>query len=278
VRRSSAALVATVALATAATAPTSASAQEPPPGRGFEVSSAKASPREAFFDARRSPRLRYRFRAPEPIDVKVTLVRRSTGEAVRNWIHREAEPGKKHTERWGGLLPGNGPAPDGSYKFVIRARGASRAAASAKFRYHDHVFPIPGAHSYREGEGDFGAPRSGGRVHEGKDIWADCGSDLIAARGGRVQKRGYDDELYGHFVVVDGRKTKLDYFYVHLRRPARVGEGDRVRTAQRIGEVGASGNARSVGCMLHLEIWPSGFRRGDPLDPEPFLRRWDRWS
>jgi murein DD-endopeptidase MepM/ murein hydrolase activator NlpD len=279
VRRSRVALAAVAgAIALGAPGPASAAGQGAPPGRGFEVSSAKVSPREAYFDAGRPPRLRYRFRAPEPVDVKVTLVRRSTGETVRSWINREAEPGRRHSERWSGLLPGNGPAPDGSYKFVIRARGAARAAAVVKFRFHDHVFPLPGPHSYREGEGDFGAPRSGGRVHEGKDVWADCGSELIAARGGRVQKRGYDDELYGHFLVIDGRKTKLDYFYVHLREPASVGDGDRVRTGQWIGEVGASGNARSVGCMLHLEMWPSGFRRGEPIDPEPFLRQWDRWS
>jgi murein DD-endopeptidase MepM/ murein hydrolase activator NlpD len=278
VRRSRLALAAVAGLALALLAPTPASAQGPPPGGGFDVRSAEVSPRDAYFDARHAPRLRYRFRAPAPLDVKVTLVRRSTGEAVRSWIHNEAEPGKRHTERWGGLLPGNGPAPDGPYKFVIRARGAARADGTAKFRYHDHVFPIPGPHQYREGEGEFGAPRSGGRVHEGKDVWADCGSKLVAARGGKVQKRGYDNALYGHFVVIDGRKTKLDYFYVHLRERARVGDGDRVRTGQRIGEVGASGNARSVGCQLHLEMWPSGFRRGNPIDPEPFLREWDGWS
>jgi murein DD-endopeptidase MepM/ murein hydrolase activator NlpD len=261
-------------------APAAASAQDQgrPPGSGFEVTSAEVAPDHAYFDARQGPRLSYRFRAPEALDVKVTLVRRSTGESVRTWIHREAEPGRRHRERWGGLLPGGGLAPNGAYKFVIRARGAARAEAAAKFRFHDHVFPIPGPHQYREGEGDFGAPRSGGRVHEGKDVWAECGQKLIAARGGTVQKRGYDDELYGHYLVVDGRKTKLDYFYVHLQEPAGVRERERVRTGQRIGEVGASGNARSVGCMLHLELWPSGFRRGKPIDPEPFLRQWDGWS
>jgi murein DD-endopeptidase MepM/ murein hydrolase activator NlpD len=47
-----------------------------------------------------------------------------------------------------------------------------------------------------------------------------------------------------------------------------------VRTGQRIGVVGATGNARSVGCHLHFEI----HSRGRPIDPEPELRAWDRWS
>jgi murein DD-endopeptidase MepM/ murein hydrolase activator NlpD len=272
-----AALVFVAALAAPASPTAPAFAQGTPPGSGFRVTAAQARPGEAFFDARRAPRLSYRFSAEGPVDVKVELIRRETGKVVRGWVERGALPGRIHRERWSGLTPGSDAAPDGKYKFAIRPKGASRAFGVAKFRFHDHLFPIPGPHRYREGEGEFGAPRPG-RVHEGKDVWADCGQKLVAARGGRVQKRGYDDRLYGHFLVIDGRKTKTDYFYVHMREPASVGDGDRVRTGQRIGEVGASGNARSVGCMLHLEMWPSGFRRRDPTDPEPHLREWDSWS
>ena len=41
-----------------------------------------------------------------------------------------------------------------------------------------------------------------------------------------------------------------------------------------IGRVGATGNARSVGCHLHFEMRGPG----GPFDPLPQLRRWDRWS
>jgi len=47
-----------------------------------------------------------------------------------------------------------------------------------------------------------------------------------------------------------------------------------VHTGQRIGSVGKTGNARTVGCHLHFEI----HLRGQPIDPEPALRRWDRFS
>jgi murein DD-endopeptidase MepM/ murein hydrolase activator NlpD len=143
--------------------------------------------------------------------------------------------------------------------------------------FHGHRFPVPGRHSYREGEGEFGAPRPG-RVHQGKDVWAPCGARLLAARGGRLARAGYDPRLYGHFAVIDGRGTSADLFYVHLSGPPTAREGERVRTGERIGRIGRSGNAQSVGCMLHLEIWPRGFRRGNPVDPEPQLRAWDSWS
>jgi murein DD-endopeptidase MepM/ murein hydrolase activator NlpD len=101
---------------------------------------------------------------------------------------------------------------------------------------------------------------------------------VVAARGGRVQARGFDPVLYGNWVVIDGRGAKADHRYAHLRHPAAVRDGDRVRTGQTIGRIGKTGNARHVGCMLHFELWPSGWERRHPVDPLPLLRRWDRWS
>jgi murein DD-endopeptidase MepM/ murein hydrolase activator NlpD len=47
-----------------------------------------------------------------------------------------------------------------------------------------------------------------------------------------------------------------------------------VRTGQRLGEVGATGNARTVGCHLHFELHGPG----GPFDPLPDLGAWDGWS
>ena len=88
-------------------------------------------------------------------------------------------------------------------------------------------------------------PRSGGRVHEGFDITADCGTRLDAARGGEVRKIGYDPVLYGYFVLIDGRRTSQDYFYAHLIAPPAVDRRDRVRTGEYVGRVGKTGNART---------------------------------
>jgi murein DD-endopeptidase MepM/ murein hydrolase activator NlpD len=248
-----------------------------PTGTGrFEVTRARAKPGLAFFDAKREPELRYRFRADGPTDLRVEIVKGRDGNPVRRWIVRSAAPGQRQERSWNGLNERGRAVPDGRYTFRVGPTGRKPKAADS-IVLHGHRFPIPGRHSYREGEGEFGAPRPG-RVHQGKDVWANCGSRLVAARGGRVARRGYDPRLYGHFLVIDARGMSADHFYVHLAAPSPARDGERVRTGERIGSVGRSGNAQSVGCMLHLEIWRRGFRRGNPTDPEPHLRAWDRWS
>ena len=103
---------------------------------------------------------------------------------------------------------------------------------------------------------------------------APCGTKLVSAREGTVLKRTYDPALDGNYVVIHARGLGRNYWYAHLRRPAIVQEGDFVRTGQRIGGVGKTGNARAVGCHLHFEMHV----HGKPVDPEPALRRWDRFS
>jgi murein DD-endopeptidase MepM/ murein hydrolase activator NlpD len=66
--------------------------------------------------------------------------------------------------------------------------------------------------------------------------------------------------------------------YAHMSSPSPLHRGARVRTGQRIGRVGKTGNARTTPCHLHFEIWPHGWRQGSPIDPKPSLRRWDGWS
>ena len=137
-----------------------------------------------------------------------------------------------------------------------------------------HVFPVAGPHSTRGAIGEFGAPRSGGRTHEGYDVVAACGTPLLAVRSGRVRGAGYDPVLYGNYLLIHGEGERRSYFYSHLRRPAVVERGDRVLAGRRVGAVGATGNARTVGCHLHFEIQVDG----DPIDPAPALRHWDRYS
>jgi murein DD-endopeptidase MepM/ murein hydrolase activator NlpD len=140
------------------------------------------------------------------------------------------------------------------------------------------MFPVRGRHGYGGPVQRFGAPRTGGRVHQGQDVFASCGTPVVAARGGRVQARGSDPVLYGNWVVIDARGTKTDYRYAHFLHPASVHDGERVKTGQRIGRIGKTGNARTVGCQLHFEVWPRGWDRRHPVDPLPILRRWDGWS
>ncbi|HEY6730273.1 MAG TPA: M23 family metallopeptidase [Solirubrobacterales bacterium] len=140
--------------------------------------------------------------------------------------------------------------------------------------YYGHVFPVAGAHGVRGAIGTYHAPRSGGRIHEGFDITAGCGTKLVAVRNGRVLRRGFDPVLYGNFVLIHGEGERRSYFYAHLARPAAPRRGETVLEGERVGVVGETGNAVGTGCHLHFEIHV----RGLPINPEPELRRWDRYS
>ena len=107
---------------------------------------------------------------------------------------------------------------------------------------------------------------------------AGCGTPLVAARGGRVARTGYSDALYGYYVLIDGRGTDEDHFYAHLEAPTTLAEGDRVRTGERIGSVGKTGNARGEFCQLHFELWPHGYHDGGPPTRCPALQLWDSYS
>lgn len=157
---------------------------------------------------------------------------------------------------------------------LLAAPSASAQISSGGTDSLGHVFPVAGPHWTRGATGEFGARRSGGRTHEGFDVVARCGTPLVAVRGGRVRRAGFDPVLYGNYLLIHGAGERRGYFYAHLRRPARVRRGERVLTGERVGAVGATGNARSVGCHLHFELRV----RGAPVDPAPALRRWDRYG
>jgi murein DD-endopeptidase MepM/ murein hydrolase activator NlpD len=140
--------------------------------------------------------------------------------------------------------------------------------------FYAHVFPVQGPHGERGPVGEFGAPRDGGRIHEGFDITAACGTELVAAATGRVLRTGYDPILYGNYLEIHGEGEERSFFYAHMRRPPLVHRGERVWAGERVGVVGKTGNARTVGCQLHFEIHVHGVA----VNPEPELRRWDRYS
>ena len=96
----------------------------------------------------------------------------------------------------------------------------------------------------------------------------------MAVANGRVLRAGYDPVLYGNYLLIHGEGEHRSYFYAHLPRPALVHKGERVWEGERVGAVGKTGNAITIGCHLHFEIHV----RGVPIDPLADLRRWDRYS
>src|SRR6185312_8461131 len=114
---------------------------------------------------------------------------------------------------------------------------AALAAPSASARiadpdggatFYGHVLPVQGPHWTRGPIGEFGAPRDGGRTHEGFDVVAACGTPLVAVRDGRVRQVGYDPVLYGNYLLIHGEGEDRSYFYAHLPRPPLVKKGERV--------------------------------------------------
>ncbi len=246
------------------------------PARTLSLQRSHARPRVAFFDGH-AVHIRYRFRARSLSDIKINIVRRSTGGVVTHLRRRHVAPFSPHLLRWDGTRAGGGVAPAGSYAVRVGLTHG-HGDTGTSFTMLPDEFPVRGPHGYGGPIQRFGAPRSGGRVHQGQDVFAACGTREVAARGGRVVAAGYDPVLYGYWLVIDGRATSTDYRYAHLIAPTPLHPGQRVRTGQTVGRVGRTGNARTVGCMLHFEEWPQGWEHDNPVDPLPDLERWDGWS
>ena len=230
-------------------------------------------PREAFFDAEGGVRIAFRFAALGPTDVSVRIVGGGEGE-VRRYELKQLEPAQQHELAWDGLTEARKAAPDGTYPVLVGPAG-SQLAQAGKLTLQGHRDPIRGRHGTRGAVGEFGAARTGGRIHQGFDATASCGTPLVVARGGTVVRRRFHPSLDGNFVVISGRKEGRTYRYSHLSRPAEIAKGERVFTGQLVGFVGRTGNAASTPCHLHFEIRARG---GRFLDPEPFLRSWSRFS
>ena len=163
---------------------------------------------------------------------------------------------------------------DGAGRGLHAVGGASRVD---RLEVHAHRFPIRGSFSYNLGDGRFGNQRSD-HVHQGQDLPSPQGTPIVAPRGGRIVASGFDGGGGGNYAVLDGAGENFNYVFFHMRDGSvRVRAGQQVHTGQRIGDVGSTG--RSTGPHLHFEMWVGPWQAGGhPIDPLPYLRRWDRWS
>jgi murein DD-endopeptidase MepM/ murein hydrolase activator NlpD len=240
-----------------------------------------------FYGSQRQAQVSYLLRGSQPASVVVELVRLSDGVAVSRWEPGVIPPETPQTVTWDGTAGGRVQR-DGRYAFRVSAQSASGATASSSqapaaaaptapvpgsFLFQRNIFPIRGAHTMGTGTAAFG----GGRGHQGQDVFARCGTPLVAATGGVVKFKRYQSRA-GNYLVIDGNRTTYDYAYMHLRDPALVNQGDHVYTGQPIGFVGDTGDAD--GCHLHFEVWtgPGWYSGGHPVDPLPLLAAWDKTS
>lgn len=236
---------------------------------GFSVESAEAVPRKSFFKGRQESELDYLFKADEPANVRIDVIDKDTGNVVDSAVERRQKPFENHSFKWDGLTDSGEVAKNGDYRFKVSPLSGG-PGAGAGFQYFDHIFPLRGKHDYGDGLG-------AGRGHDGQDVFANCGTKIVAARGGKVQVSAYHSAA-GNYVVIDGAKTGKDYVYMHMEGRGRPKEGSRVRTGDVIGY--ASDTGRATGCHLHFELWsaPGWYEGGHVLNPTRPLKKWDKYS
>ncbi len=144
---------------------------------------------------------------------------------------------------------------------ALVAAGATSGAAGGLVETEAGTCPVRGVLAFTN---DWGQPRSGGRTHQGNDLFAAMGTPLVAVTDGTITDNsgglgGTGLDLHGD----DGVK----YYYAHLSA-IEVYSG-RVKQGDVIGYVGDTGNAAGGPPHLHFQLHPG---EGEPVNPYPTLR------
>jgi murein DD-endopeptidase MepM/ murein hydrolase activator NlpD len=244
------------------------------------------------------PRLRVRIDQPGARAVRARLVFRPRGSGALVRVDAGVIPtGKRIAVAW----PTGSQLPPGRYlaQLIVRGRGNAVLARTASARGMTAVtvrapapppappaapapaapvapgagvFPVAGPHTYGDG---FGAARNG-HTHEGQDIAAAEGVQVVAPLAGTVTSVDNQPSAAGWYVVlhtVDG----LDMFFAQCQAGSiPLTPGALVTAGQPMCLVGHTGDA--TGPHLHFEIWVGGWRvnaASHPVDPLADLQAWD---
>ena len=121
----------------------------------------------------------------------------------------------------------------------------------------------------QKGDGRFGAPRNGNRLHKGIDLEAPIKTPVRAVRSGIAIPR-IDKEGYGNYVEIY-HENGLMTLYAHLSRVYIKPGINKVYQGQIIGLVGSTGNAKYKGIAAHLHFEVK--RNGESIDPGLILYR-----
>jgi murein DD-endopeptidase MepM/ murein hydrolase activator NlpD len=120
--------------------------------------------------------------------------------------------------------------------------------------------PVQGPVSFGD---TWGAPRSGGRSHQGVDMIGDRGLPIVAVVDGFAQAKV--NVLGGNTVSLSGADGNR-YYFAHLDTWGALGQ---VTAGTVIGYLGDTGNAKFSVPHLHLQIHPGG---GAAVNPYPTVR------
>ena len=159
---------------------------------------------------------------------------------------------------------------------------AAPASADPEPDFRRLHFPVADAVSFSD---DYGAPRSGGRTHEGNDVIGRKMQRVLATVDGTVRIARVDASgLSGNMLSITDAEG-WSYRYIHLNNdtpgtddnanllqwlfPDGIRVGTRVKAGEHVAFLGDSGNAEDTSPHLHFEI-----RRpdGSPVNPWTSLR------
>ena len=201
--------------------------------------------------------------------------RRSVAYAPRA---RRAQANPAHAKRDATIALGAVAVLAGAGAYLLARRTATNAPQVPSGTTGLRVFPIadvPGANIHFTD--DFGMPRSGGRKHQGNDLFATQGTPILAPDDGVVTftddgqpgPPGAPPPLSFHMT---GDSDGTFYFGTHLKSftGGQLGDSIHVVAGQQIGTVGIGGNAQGTPPHLHFEVHPKG---SGAIDPYPLLLR-----
>ncbi|HVF58029.1 MAG TPA: M23 family metallopeptidase [Pyrinomonadaceae bacterium] len=161
-----------------------------------------------------------------------------------------------------------------SLKYLDHARHPAARHATLPFKVallyakdadRELIVPVEGV-SVKQMNNSWHAPRSGGRLHEGQDIFARRGTAVRSATQGYVVRVG-ESPLGGNTVFVAGAGGR-SYYYAHLDSYAPgLAVGDYVTPESVLGYVGTTGNAEGTSPHLHFGVYAAG----GAVDPLPLL-------
>lgn len=115
------------------------------------------------------------------------------------------------------------------------------------------ICPVAGPSSFVD---SWGAPRSGGRSHQGTDMMAPRGTLLVAVASGVIR---YGNSILGGNTVWLHADYGVSFFYAHLDEfAANLQSGDYVSIGTVVGTVGDTGNPAPGAYHLHFGVFPGG--------------------
>lgn len=126
--------------------------------------------------------------------------------------------------------------------------------------------PVAGPVSFTD---TWGAPRSGGRTHQGVDMIAARGTPIVAIYNSVVWRLNPVDTGLGGITVWLQRPNGDRFYYAHLDSLAAISVGQQVSEGEVIGYNGSTGNAPDWLPHLHFEFHPSG---SGAVNPYPLVR------